>query len=69
MLSLKGWIEIRLGLGKSILGRRTEYIKRPGNKTEQCILRNWKKKKNQYDHILKCKEAYSEKQIEKVGRD
>lgn len=27
------------------------------------------KKKNLYDHILKCKEAYSEKQIKKVGRD
>ena len=39
MVSLTGCVEVWLGLGKSISGRRTEYVERPGNKIEQCVLR------------------------------
>lgn len=67
MLSLKGWLEASLiKVRGNILGRRIEYMKRPGNKSEQYVSKMWKKK-NQYGCIFKCKEAFGERQIQGGG--
>lgn len=39
MVSVTGCVEVWLRIRKSISGQRTEYVERPGNKIEQCVLR------------------------------